>query len=196
MTLQIETLDGTALSAVLDDLARLRITVFREWPYLYDGTMANEQRYMEKFAATAGAVIVTARDGDHVVGCATAVPLLGHEPEFAEPFLKARMAPERIFYFGESVLLPAYRGRGIGHSFFDHREAAARKVAGVTHTAFCGVMRPPDHPAQPPFFVPLDQFWTKRGYTKVPSLVATYSWLDVGTTERSAKPMQFWMRAL
>lgn len=196
MTIAVETLSGSAFRAALDDLARLRITVFRDWPYLYDGSMAYEQKYLDKFAATAGAVIVAARDGDKIVGCATAAPLLGHEPEFAEPFVTAGHDPHAIFYFGESVLLKNYRGRGIGHAFFDQREAAARRVAGVTHTAFCGVVRPHDHPARPADYVPLDAFWMKRGYDKVPGLVANYSWTDVGMSEKTAKPMQFWMRAL
>ena len=37
----------------------------------------------------------------------------------------------RLFYFGESVLLPEYRGQGVGHAFFDHREAQARGVGAT-----------------------------------------------------------------
>jgi GNAT superfamily N-acetyltransferase len=192
----VETLSGASFAAALDDLARLRIAVFRDWPYLYDGSMAYEQTYLDKFAATAGSVIVAARDGTGIVGCATAAPLLSHEPEFAEPFLQAGYDPARIFYFGESVLLPAYRSRGIGHAFFDHREAAAKRMPAVTHTAFCGVMRPHDHPARPASYVPLDTFWARRGYAKVNGLIASYAWTDVGQPEKTSKPMQFWMRAL
>jgi GNAT superfamily N-acetyltransferase len=185
MTVHVETLSVAAFQSALEDLARLRITVFRDWPYLYDGSMAYEQTYMAKFAATPSSVIVAARDGDRIVGCATAVPLLGHDPAFAEPFLSAGYAPEKIFYFGESVLLREYRGRGIGHAFFDHREAAARRMPGITHAAFCAVVRPDDHPARPDSSASHAAFWTKRGYAT-----------DVGMSEKTAKPMQFWMRAL
>lgn len=195
-TMRIVTLGQDAFGAALPALAHLRIEVFRDWPYLYDGSLAYEQTYLDRFAATAGSVIVAAFDGQTIVGCATAAPLLGHEPEFAEPFLQAGYDARRIFYFGESVLRAAYRGRGIGHAFFDHREAAARTVAGVTHTAFCGVLRPHDHPARPAGYSPLDAFWMKRGYAKVPDLVAHYDWTDVGDDHKTSKPMQFWMRAL
>jgi hypothetical protein len=42
------------------------------------------------------------------------------------PFIAAGGNVDHIFYFGESVLLPQFRGMGIGHHFFDEREAAAR----------------------------------------------------------------------
>ena len=35
----LEILSGAALLPHLDDVARLRIAVFRDWPYLYDGTL-------------------------------------------------------------------------------------------------------------------------------------------------------------
>lgn len=196
MTIRVETLTGAAFAGALPALADLRIEVFRDWPYLYAGTLDDERSYLDKFAATAGSVIVAAFDSGRIVGCATAAPLLGHEPEFAAPFLAAGYDPTTIFYFGESVLRRAYRGRGIGHAFFDHREAAARCVPGVTHTAFCGVVRPADHPARPADYVPLDGFWQKRGYAKVDGLVARYDWTDVGDGAKTSKPMQFWMRAL
>ena len=58
-----ETLTGAAATAVLDDVARLRIAVFRDWPYLYDGDAAYERDYLRAYT-NPGAVIVTARDGD------------------------------------------------------------------------------------------------------------------------------------
>ena len=35
--IRLETLAGAAIMAVVPDLARLRVAVFRDWPYLYDG---------------------------------------------------------------------------------------------------------------------------------------------------------------
>lgn len=196
MTLRVAPLTGDALAAALPDLARLRITVFRDWPYLYDGTLGYESGYIQRFAQSPGAVIVAAYDGDRIVGAATASPMVGHADEFAEPFRQRGYDIARIFYFGESVLLADYRGRGIGHAFFDQREAHARAQGGFTHTTFCGVVRPDDHTRKPADYVPLDAFWTKRGYRKMDGLVGAFSWRDVGEPEDTKKPMQFWMKAL
>jgi hypothetical protein len=43
MTVRVEPLVGAALARGLPALARLRIAVFRSWPYLYDGTLEHEQ---------------------------------------------------------------------------------------------------------------------------------------------------------
>ena len=194
--IRVETLTGAALQDALPALATLRINVFRVYPYLYDGTLDYEQRYLEKFRSTAGSVIVAAFDGDKIVGCATASPLLGHADEFATPFKAAGFDPQSVFYFGESVLDPAYRGRGIGHKFFDHREAAARAQGGFSYLAFCGVVRPDDHPLKPKDYVPLDAFWTKRGFKMADGLVATFDWKDIDQPSETSKPMQFWIKKI
>lgn len=195
MTVRVEPLEGAALAEAVPALAELRIAVFRDWPYLYDGTLDYERRYIEKFAAADGAMIVVARDGERIVGAATASPMLGHADEFAEPFRRAGHDPARIFYFGESVLLAHYRGRGLGHAFFDHREAQAQRLGAYTHAAFCAVVRSSDHPLKPAGYVPLDAFWTKRGYQRAEGLVATFDWKDIDTPGEIAHPMQFWMKA-
>jgi GNAT superfamily N-acetyltransferase len=154
MTLAVEPLTGSALQSALPALAMLRITVFREWPYLYDGSLEYEQNYLAHFAAAKDAMIVAVRDGDEIVGGSTAAPLRGHTEEFVPLFEAHGFDPERIFYFGESVLLRNYRGRGLGHAFFDHREVHARACAGpkgpYSETTFCAVIRPDDHPLKPP----------------------------------------------
>jgi GNAT superfamily N-acetyltransferase len=196
MTIRVAPLTGKDVAAALPALARLRIAVFRDWPYLYDGSLAYEEKYLAKLAAAEGAVVAAAYDGDTMVGCATAAPMAEVEAGFAEPFLARGLDIGRIFYCGESVLLPAYRGRGLGHAFFDHREAQARALGRFTHVAFCAVVRPDDHPLRPKDYVPLDGFWQKRGYTKADGLVTRFTWKDIDQPAETEKPMQFWMRAL
>ena len=107
----------------------MRIVVFRAFPYLYDGDFAYERRYLKTYMESPGAVVVGAYEGRQLVGAATGSPLADHFSEFSEPFAKAGLAPEQYFYFGESVLLPAFRGRGVGVRFFDEREQAAQEKA-------------------------------------------------------------------
>ena len=196
MSIDVRALTGDDIKAVLPDLARLRITVFRDWPYLYDGTLAYEEEYLAKFAAAKGAVCVVARDGDLVVGASTGAPMVEHADEFGEPFRNAGYDLSKIFYCGESVLLKSHRGHRLGHTFFELREAQAYALGGFTHSTFCRVVRPDDHPLKPADYIPLDAFWTKRGYTPVPGLTATYDWKDIDQPDETTHTMQFWMKAL
>jgi GNAT superfamily N-acetyltransferase len=193
---RVRSLTGRRLAEALPAAARLRIAVFRDWPYLYDGSLAYEEKYLAKLAAAEGAVIVAACDGGEIVGCATAAPLVNVEEDFAAPFRARGLDVARIFYCGESVLLPAYRGRGLGHAFFDHREAQARALGGFTHAAFCAVVRPDDHPLRPQNYRPLDAFWQKRGYARIEGLVCRFAWKDIDQPAETEKPMQFWMKQL
>jgi GNAT superfamily N-acetyltransferase len=196
MTLAVRTLtDPEERSAAIPALSDLRIRIFRDWPYLYDGTLDYEAEYLAEFMREPGSVLVVAQDGDAIVGAATASPMAGQKPEFQEPLQRQGLDVAGIFYFGESVLLPAYQGQGIGHRFFDAREAAAR-AAGAVQTAFCAVIRPDDHPMRPATPRDLHPFWRARGYAPVPGLTGTLIWQDVGDAVESAHLMQFWMRDL
>lgn len=193
--IRIERLSGAALTPHLRGLASLRIRVFRAYPYLYDGDADYEAWYLEDFAKAEGAVVVAALDGDQLVGAATASPMRAQKDEFRAPIAQAGLVPEELFYFGESVLLPEYRGHGIGHTFFDAREAAAR-AQGFGRTGFYGVVRPADHPQKPAGYSPLNDFWAKRGYAPLEGAVASFPWKEVGQSEEADHPMQFWIRSL
>ncbi|MCB1883535.1 MAG: GNAT family N-acetyltransferase [Geminicoccaceae bacterium] len=174
--------------------------MFRAFPYLYDGDEAYERRYLEKFAAHPQSVVVVARDGDEIVGAATATPLKAEHEDFKAPFAGAGYDVDGVFYFAESVLRQGYRGRGVGVRFFEERERHARAMRGLRGpyewAAFCGVVRPADHPARPEGYVPLDAFWRKRGFAKAEGLTAGFPWKDIGEGEESVKTMQFWIKRL
>lgn len=181
---------------VFDGLAQLRIAVFRDFPYLYEGTKEYEREYLETYFRSENALLFAAFDAGQMIGATTCIPLPEETDEVKSPFLKAGYDLYRIFYFGESVLLPQYRGLGLGHRFFDVREAHAASFKGIEHTCFCAVVRPEDHPLRPIDYRPLDAFWQKRGYTKTPDIESNFEWLDVGEKMATAKKMVYWMKQI
>ncbi|MCU0776041.1 MAG: GNAT family N-acetyltransferase [Akkermansiaceae bacterium] len=192
--LHIHELRGEALAPWLDALGGLRIRVFREYPYLYAGTLEYEREYLAVYQnARDSLVVLVTDDAGNALGAATCLPLAAEGPEFREPFLKAGMDVAEVFYFGESILLPEWRGRGIGKLFFDRREAHAQRL-GYPVTAFCAVDRPDTHPQRPAGYRPLDGFWQSRGYAKQPGLQARFVWKEIGEENQSPKSLTFWTR--
>ena len=191
--LRTEIVSGTELERYIPDLARLRISVFRDFPYLYDGDTGYEERYLQTYTATDDSIIVLALDGDKVVGAASGLPLAEETQAFTRPFSKAGLDPATFYYCAESVLLPEYRGQGLGHRFFDAREQHARSL-GLEKSCFCAVQRPENHPRRPVGYMPLDNFWRKRGYRPRPDLTTGYRWKDLGDSDETEKPMMFWLK--
>ena len=193
--MRITTASGEALRPHIPALARLRQAVFRDWPYLYEGTEAYEADYLALYARSTRAALVIAWDGEVPVGFATCLPLADETPNVVEPFRTAGLNLVEWFYFGESVLLRPFRGQGAGVLFFEGREAHARSCNAL-HAAFCAVQRPAGHPARPASAATLDGFWRNRGYAPRPYLTCTMRWRDLGHEGDSDHLMQFWTKTL
>lgn len=187
-------LSGGEASAYVEDLARLRIQVFREYPYLYDGDMAYEVAYTDTFLQARQNFLVVVKDKGQVVGASTGLPLAEETDNIKAPFLEAGRDITKVFYFGESVLLPAYRGKGIGKKFFDFRESFAR-AQGVSTLAFCAVVRPDNYPMRPADYQHTGPFWRARGF-QPEDLYCLISWQEVKEAEESAKPLRFWTKSI
>ncbi|HYF36039.1 MAG TPA: GNAT family N-acetyltransferase [Prosthecobacter sp.] len=191
--LRLEELHGSELRPHLDALGALRISVFREYPYLYKGTLEYEREYLRAYVESPRSLVVLALDGGEVVGATTCLPMTDEGPEFQKAFVDGGFALNQICYFGESILLPPYRGRGLGKEFFARREAHARRH-GFALTTFCAVDRAENHPMRPPGYRPLDSFWSTQGYVKRPELRATFVWKELGEAVESPKTLTFWTK--
>lgn len=192
MEVEVRCFTGREVAGRLDEAARLRISVFREFPYLYDGTEEAERLYLADHAGSPQGVLVVAEAAGRVVGVSTGLPLIDADPAFQAPFDR----PEDWFYFAESVVESEWRGRGIGHRFMDAREDHAKRL-GFTRACFCAVERPDGHPLRPPGYRGNDGFWCKRGYRRQPDLRARYAWRQVDSGESEVEnELVFWTRDL
>ncbi len=187
---------GPAANDFLTELADLRMRVFQDYPYLYEGDLDYEKKYLNTYFASPKSFVALCFDDQKIVGACTAILLADEQPEFQKPFLQKGLEPQKICYFGESVLLPAYRGQGIGNSFMDLRLSFAKEFADVNMAAFCAVIREDNHPMKPHNYSPLDEFWKKRGFAKMPDFITEYSWRDIDEKTESVKKMQFWSKKI
>lgn len=192
--LTYKTFKGKEIETVILDLAQLRIIVFKDYPYLYEGSIVYEQEYLQTYINAERSFLFTVWDDDKMVGATTCIPLSDETADVQEPFIKAGINIETVFYFGESILLSQYRGLGIGNLFFEERENHARSFGTFEKTCFCSVVRPENHPLKPANYQPHDIFWTKRGYKKDENLQSQFDWLDINEKESTIKPMIYWVK--
>jgi GNAT superfamily N-acetyltransferase len=185
---------GTQIQAVVQQLGELRIAVFAEYPYLYQGNLNYELDYLRTYINAPKAMVLCVHNGHQLVGATTCIPLACETDYVKAPFVAATLNIDPIFYFGESILLPQYRGKGIGNRFFDTREEHAASFGSYTSTCFCAVQRPAGHALQPQGYQPHDAFWSKRGYQKQPHLQSVFHWQDIDQTTETPKTMVYWSR--
>jgi GNAT superfamily N-acetyltransferase len=192
---RIEVVCGQELLPWLDAVARLRIEVFADWPYLYAGGMDYERDYLAAYARSPRSVFVLAMDDAQVVGASTGIPLSDETPAFQRPFQRAGIDVASVFYFGESVLRREFRGLGLGHAFFDGREAHARRLGGFACTAFCAVDREPGDPRRPAEYRGNEAFWSRRGYRRQNGITVHLPWDEPGQGE-VIHALTCWLRDL
>jgi len=193
-SIQFKILKGAEISPYVNELARLRIEIFKEFPYIYDGDFEYEKKYLKVYEQSPRSLLVLAMLGEQFVGASTALPLSDENDYVKDPFLKNGIPIEKLFYFGESILQKKFRGLGIGKQFFKYREHHALSFSDYDTTCFCSVQRPDDHPQRPSDYLPLDKFWSGLGYEKNENMISSFSWRDIGDKTETEKPMAYWFK--
>lgn len=182
---------GKEIQGYIDDLAALRIEVFKEFPYLYDGNIEDEHKYLMRYSLSKNSLVLLVFDDDKIVGASTALPLKDADSGFQEPFHNSPYSIENIFYFGESVLRAKYRSNGIGNKFFQEREKFALSL-GYNSFVFCAVNREKNHVLKPDNYRDLSEWWLRIGYRSMPDFVCNYSWKEVDSEQEVVNSLTFW----
>jgi len=194
--IHVRSFTGNGLKPYLHSLAKLRMEVFREFPYFEEPDLEKETQLIRKLFQNRESIGVLIFDNTTLVGVSLGYPLSLEEASLQRPFKDRNLNSEHYFFFGDSVLLKAYRGRGIGHHFFDAREAHIIHYKKFKHICFCVPDGLETSPQKPKDFIPLHGFWRKRGYIQHPEMHCCLSWKTLGEAEPSEKKMVYWIKDL
>ena len=194
--IHVRSFTGSTLKPYLHSIAKLRVEMFKDFPYFEDPDLAQETQYLRKIIAHKETIGVLIFDNTTLVGASLGCPLLIEEHAIHQPFLERKLDIASYFYFGDSALLKHYRGRGIGHHFFDAREAHVAHYKKYKHICFCIPTHSEVESARPPDYVPLFDFWRKRGYVHYPEMQSYLTWKTIGKAHPVEYPMSFWIKDL
>ena len=194
---RFKSVKGKDIEVNFSDLSRIRVEVFREWPYLYQGSLEYEKSYLKNYFDNERSLCIFCYVDGKVVGVSTLMPLEGEHDELKNPVAQAGFDIKKIFYYSESCLLPAFRGQGVYKEFFKLREEHVRSFGSeYEKVCFCSVQRPDKHPLKPKNYRPLDSIWKKYGFYQVEGLQMSFSWTDIEQEKESSKKLNVWMKDL
>jgi GNAT superfamily N-acetyltransferase len=188
-------LQGEQASEVIPDIARLRLSIFREYPYLYDGKSEDEYRYLRLYAETPDAFVITVSDSELIIGAATGIPLHCEHRELIDPFASSPYPVDKIYYVGELLFMPEYRNQGLGLSLIAMITDQVRSLGNYSYLTCATLLRPDEHPLRPEGYAPIDRFLARTGFSLLPGVTTSFSWKETDGVVRDHQ-MQFWLKEL
>lgn len=187
-------LTGTAIAEVLDEVATLRLEIFREYPYLYQGRRDDELAYLGSYAEVPDSCVMLACDGSIIIGALTGMPLI-HDAQIRDVFAGTRVSIEGAYYVGELLFHPAYRNGGLGQRLLARLERHVRSLGGYRTLVCATVERSDDHPLRPRDYIPITRFLARTGFARLPGVTTRFIWRETDGVKRD-HPMQFWGKEL
>ena len=106
--MEFEVARGHEFQQYINEIAALRLLIFKEYPYLYDGDIQTERDYLNGYSRSENSIVIIVKDGQKVIGAVTGIPLVEVDAIFLTPFAK-NQSIDSIFHLGEILLLKEYR---------------------------------------------------------------------------------------
>lgn len=162
--------------------------VFYDYPYLYQGNCPGYDESLCAYAQSMNSLVVLALDEEKVIGLATGIPI-------NESWVKDDLDLQGAYYLGELVVLPSYRGQGLGYKMGKEIESFARdhKYSLLTLLSIDEALL---EARAPNGYISSSCTFKKLGYSKHPNLYYDGSWINVGESEPIPHRHRFWTKAL
>lgn len=193
--LKIETYQGPEIAPYTQQIVKLVDTIYRQYPYLYNGDDAGYIDYLDSYARSKNAIICLVFDGNKIVGIAAGMPMTEAREIYWEPLKKHGYDLNTLFYQGEFGLLPAYHNQGVEEAMFHKVEEFVRK-GPYKSIAFWEVESSTSPSQRPENYLPSDPFWKRLGFIRYSELNFNMFWTNINEKKESPHLAVYWLKPL
>lgn len=196
-TCHMQVLKGEAIRPYVKDITDLCLVVYREFPYLYEGTEEEYMPAIEHYAQSPLGIACVLFDNQKLVGIAIGEPMGAMREKYKQPLLNFYSESEldAFFYFGEFLLLKEYREKGLGQKMYFELEKQINEEGQLRTICFCKIAEFDKHPLMPKNYKSLDEFWTKLGFSQREEIATSVFWRNIGEEEDSPHKMIYWVKS-
>lgn len=186
--MEILVLKNKEAEPYLDEILKMRLKNFIEFPYLYEGDEKYEQKYLEVLMESKTSLLIIVKENDKVIATGTGL-CLNDEVDFVKnPYINEDI--NKIFYISEVVVNKEYRKSGIakiiGDKFIEYAfQNNYKKIV------FCSVNRNSNHKLRPKNYYPNENIWIKYGFSRSDKK-CYIPWKDIDEEIDSQKELQFY----
>lgn len=200
MNFTIELCAGKDVKKYLELVSKFRIKLFAKYPYLYKGDLEYEKKYIDSYANNTQSTIAAAKIDQEIIGLSTGIPLISESEILSEAdslFKNQHIDPKKIYYYGEIMVLPKFRGHNISSRLLNAQDELI-KTWGYTHVSLLTVVREKNHPLQPINYKSTDIVWEKMGYHKTGLQLKFYwpTFQNDGTIKEEDHVLELWLREI
>lgn len=191
---------GNEVNSIVDNISKMRINEFRNFPYMYDGSLEYERLYFQEFCKDPNSLIVCIFDDSKLIATATSIPLLSNADildNVASKFIAQSLDPKTFFYSGEFIVLQKYRQNGLCKNLLYSVESLA-KTLGFTNLCIATVCRSKDDPRRPVSYVDSDVVWKSLGF-EITNIKTSYPWPTIQPNQLTVtvnNEMIFWTKEM
>lgn len=202
--ISLKLLSGQQILPFISDIGQLILEVYKEWPYLYEGTLEEQYDYVQtRYINMPNSLVCTAFDQEKLVGLAMGVPLCEAPTHYLTPFTSNQECLElplkNIFYWGELIVRSEYRQREIAQQMCDLVLKEILDNSDYKAIAFCTVERSDDfhlNNCKTNDYFSLDSKWEELGFKKHEDLSFNAVWRLVQESHESQHHMVYWVKKI
>jgi len=198
MNAKLEVFIGNEINNNIDDVARLRIEEFRNFPYLYDGNLEYEKNYLKCYADDIKSTLALAKVNNTLAGVSTGIPLISNSEIVSgidKIFLEHNLNPDSCYYYGEIIIKPEFRGIGLASLLYKAQDEVIKNW-GYKQVCILTVVREIDHPMQPSDYKQKDGMWEHLGFKRL-NIIQSHHWPTIqpnGSVVNIKNDLEFWIK--
>jgi GNAT superfamily N-acetyltransferase len=200
MNITIEIFTGNDSEPYIETVSKLRIEAFKEYPYLYMGELDYERQYMRGYTKDDRAMIAIATCDGKLAGISTGIPLTSDSEIVSEAkiiFLNENIDIEDYYYYGELIILPEFKGKGILTKLLSAQDELIRSW-GYKHACGLTVVREDNHPLKPAGYKSPYKIGERLGYKRT-NIRTQFDWPTIqsdGRVKNEKNILEFWIKDL